>query len=114
MQKAARTKFLRNSRKNSRKIKFFYKSQKIKWYILFLVPAINIFMFLLLVVETANTFHRYNYFEQTLGVIFPWIYLPYVGLNNYQYHDPHTEEPHKVTQARDWPDALTFAIVAAT
>ena len=89
------------------------KSQKIKWYILFLVPAINIFMFLLLVVETANTFHRYNYFEQTLGVIFPWIYLPYVGLNNYQYHDPHTEEPHKVTQARDWLDALTFAIVAA-
>jgi signal peptidase I len=89
------------------------KEKKWKWYIAFLIPAINIFMFLLLVVETANVFHRYNYFEQTFAVIFPWIYLPYVGLNKYQYYDPHQEEPHQVSQARDWLDAITFAIVAA-
>ena len=87
--------------------------QRVKWYVLFLIPAVNVFMFLLLVVETANVFHRYNYFEQTLAVIFPWIYLPMVGLNHYQYHDPHTEEPHKVTQARDWLDCITFAVIAA-
>ena len=31
------------------------------WYIYFLIPAINVFMFLLLVVETAKTFHRYSF-----------------------------------------------------
>ena len=89
------------------------KEKKWKWYIGFLIPAWNVFMFLLLVVETANVFHRYRYIEQTFAVIFPWIYLPYLGLSKHTYFDPHNEEPHKVTQARDWLDAITFALVAA-
>ena len=89
------------------------KEKKWKWYIGFLIPAWNVFMFLLLVVETANVFHRYRYIEQTFAVIFPWIYLPYLGLGKHTYFDPHNEEPHKVTQARDWLDAITFALVAA-
>ena len=87
--------------------------KKWKWYIGFLVPAINVFTFLLLVVETANTFHRYNFWEQTFAVIFPWIYLPYLGLSKLEYHDPTQEEPHKVGEARDWLDAIVFALVAA-
>ena len=84
-----------------------------KWYIYFLIPAINVFVFLLLVVETAKVFHRYSFWEQTLAVIFPWIYLPWVGLNSYEYHDPTKEEKHKVSEARDWLDAIVFALVAA-
>ena len=84
-----------------------------KWYIYFLIPAINIFTFLLLVVETAKVFHRYNFFEQTFAVIFPWCYLPILGLNKMQYHDPSNEEPHKVSELRDWMDAIVFALVAA-
>ena len=84
-----------------------------KWYVYFLIPAINVFVFLLLVVETAKVFHRYSFWEQTLAVIFPWIYLPYVGLNGYVYHDPTQEEKHKVSEARDWLDAIVFALVAA-
>ena len=84
-----------------------------KWYVYFLLPAINVFVFLLLVVETAKVFHRYSFWEQTLAVIFPWIYLPYVGLNGYVYHDPTQEEKHKVSEARDWLDAIVFALVAA-
>ena len=84
-----------------------------KWYIYFLIPAINIFVFLLLVVETAKVFHRYNFWEQTFSVIFPWIYLPLVGLNKFEYHDPTQEPPHKVSEARDWLDAIVFALVAA-
>ena len=84
-----------------------------RWYIYFLIPAINIFVFLLLVVETAKVFHRYGFWEQTFSVIFPWIYLPIVGLNNFEYHDPANEPPHKVSEARDWLDAIVFALVAA-
>lgn len=84
-----------------------------KWYIYFLIPAINIFTFLLMVVETAKVFHRYSFWEQTFSVIFPWFYLPLVGLNKWEYHDPTKEPPHKVSELRDWLDAIVFAIVAA-
>lgn len=85
-----------------------------RWYLYFLIPAINVFTFLLLVVETAKVFRRYNFWEQTAAVIFPWIYLPILGLNTrLQYHDPAVEPPAKVTGARDWADSIVFALVAA-
>ena len=62
-----------------------------KWYIYFLLPAVNIFTFLLMVTETAKVFHRYNFFEQTFAVIFPWCYLPILGLSKMEYHDPRKE-----------------------
>lgn len=84
-----------------------------KWYIYMLIPAINIFTFLLLVVESAKTFHRYGFWEQTFAVIFPWIYLPILGFSRLQYFDPTQEPPHKVSEARDWLDAIVFALIAA-
>ena len=84
-----------------------------KWYIYFLIPAINIFVFLLMVVETAKAFHRYGFWEQTFAVIFPWVYLPILGLSKMEYHDPSQEPPHQVSEARDWLDAIVFALVAA-
>ena len=85
-----------------------------KWYIYFLIPAINVFVFLLLVVETAKVFRRYNFWEQTFGVIFPWIYLPILGLSGkMEYHDPAVEPPAKVSEGRDWLDAIVFAVIAA-
>ena len=89
-------------------------NRKWTWYVWFLVPGINIFMFLLMVQETARDFRRYNFWEQLLAVIFPWIYLPWLGLNkSCTYHDPHTDPPQKVGEGRDWVDAIAFAIVAA-
>lgn len=84
-----------------------------RWYIYFLIPAINIFIFLLMVVETAKVFHRYGFWEQTFAVVFPWIYLPVAGFNKWTYYDPSNEPPHKVSEARDWLDAIVFALVAA-
>ncbi|MBR1517501.1 MAG: signal peptidase I [Bacteroidales bacterium] len=84
-----------------------------KWYIYFLIPAINIFTFLLLVVETAKVFRRYNFWEQTFAVIFPWIYLPALGFSKLPYFDPKNNPPHKVSELRDWVDAIVFALVAA-
>ena len=87
--------------------------KKKRWYIYFLIPAINIFTFLLLVVETAKVFHRYGFLEQTFAVIFPWIYMPMLGLNKWKYYDPNQEPPHKVSELRDWLDAIVFALIAA-
>ena len=85
-----------------------------KWYIYMLIPAINIFTYLLLVVETAKAFRRYGLLEQTLAVLFPFIYLPYLGISpKMVYTNPKDLPPHKVSSAREWAEALIFALVAA-
>ena len=83
-----------------------------KWYIYFLVPAINIFTYLLLVVETAKVFKRNSLLEQTVAVIVPFIYLPYLGLSHAQYSDG-SEQRVKNSSAREWAEAIIFALVAA-
>ncbi|MBR1799679.1 MAG: signal peptidase I [Bacteroidales bacterium] len=84
-----------------------------RWYVYFLIPAINIFTFLLLVVETAKCFRRYGFWEQTFSVILPCIYLPILGLGKWQYTHPSQLPTHKISEARDWLDAIVFALVAA-
>ena len=83
------------------------------WYLYLLIPGINIFMFLLLVDETAKVFHRHNFWEQTGAVLAPCIYLPIVGFSQWTYFDPRKEEKRKVSQLRDWAEAIVFALVAA-
>lgn len=85
-----------------------------KWYVYCLIPAINFFTFLMLVVETAKTFRRYGFWEQTFGVICPWIYLPVLGLSKKMaYTNPAQLPPHKISEARDWLDSIVFAVIAA-
>ena len=87
--------------------------KKWPWYIYFLIPGINIFIFLLMVQETAKVFHRGNFWEQLGAVLLPCVYLPMVGLKDWQYHDPAKEEKKKVSEARDWAEAFTFALIAS-
>lgn len=87
--------------------------KKWKWYIYFLIPAVNIFTFLMMVVETAKVFGRHNFWEQTLAVLFPFAYMPYLGLSDYEYLDPATHKEVKYSSMREWLDALVFAIIAA-
>lgn len=85
-----------------------------KWYVYFLIPAINIFTFLLLVVETAKVFRRNGLLEQTIAVIFPWAYLPYLGISKKrEYTTPSELPPYHASSAREWVDAIIFALVAA-
>jgi len=83
------------------------------WYLYLLIPVLNIFTFLLLVVETAKVFRRTNFFEQLAAVIFPWAYLLVMGLTKWEWHDPKIEPPAKVSEGRDWAEAIAFAVVAA-
>lgn len=133
-----------------------------KWYVGFLIPGLNIFVFLLLVVETARCFRRSNFWEQTLGVLLPCFYLPFLGMTKgkrvestrlpvealvhkltkaeveanrkadlererqeradaiargerwvINFHDPKTDPAAKVGEARDWTEAIVFALIAA-
>ena len=85
-----------------------------RWYVYILIPGINIFVFLLLVQETARVFRRYGFWEQLLAALLPCFYLPWLGLSREtSYVDPREERPAKVGEARDWVDAIVFAIIAA-
>ncbi|KWW31324.1 MAG: signal peptidase I [bacterium P3] len=85
-----------------------------RWYLYFLIPAVNVFAFLLLVVETAKMFQRYSFWEQAFAVVFPWIYLPLAGGNpRWAYIVPAERPPHRVGELRDWLDSIVFALVAA-
>jgi len=85
------------------------------WYIFIIMPFINVFTLLLMVVEILKCFGKEGLGAQALGVIFPFFYLPYLGIaKNEVYTHPDKKPEYKKSQAREWADAIIFAVVAAT
>ncbi len=85
------------------------------WYIFILVPFINVFTFLLMVVETLKCFRKDGLGEQALGVLVPFVFLPYLGFaGKEEYTHPSQLPKIKKSAAREWADAIIFAVIAAT
>ena len=85
------------------------------WYIFILTPFINVFVILLMVVEVLKCFGKESIGAQALGVIFPFLYIPYLGFAQAEiYVDPDQREKVKKGAVREWIDAIIFAVVAAT
>ena len=85
------------------------------WYIFLIIPFINVFMVMLMIVELVKCFNKHALWEQGLGVIFPFIYLPYLGLSaNEKYIPKEKRKKIKKSWTREWVDAIIFAVIAAT
>jgi signal peptidase I len=85
------------------------------WYIFLLVPFINVFVILLMIVEVVKCFKKYGLFEQALGVLFPFAYLPWLAFSSKeQYFDPSKQPPVIKSAVREWVDAIIFAVIAAS
>ena len=84
------------------------------WYIFFLIPFINVFMLLVMFVETAKCFTKFSLWEHALAAIVPFVYLPYLGFSDEEYVDPSKRPVIKKSWIREWVDAIIFAVVAAT
>jgi len=85
------------------------------WFILSLIPFINIFMMLLMLVETAKTFNKNLLWEQGLAAIVPFVYMPYLGFSEQEKYQNKEERPlFKKSKVREWTDAIIFAVVAAS
>lgn len=85
------------------------------WYIFLLMPFINAFIVMLLIVETLKCYNRFSLGDQALAVLFPYIYLPWLGIKKEnEYIAPENRKPHKKTATREWVDAILFAVIAAT
>jgi signal peptidase I len=85
------------------------------WFLILFIPFINIFMVFLMIVETAKAFGKFNLLDQAASVVFPFIYLPFLGFSKFEkYITPDRRVAVKKTPTREWVDAIIFAVVAAT
>ena len=85
------------------------------WYLLLLFPFINVFMYMLMLVEMAKCFGKYGLGQQFLAVVVPFVYFPYLAFQKGEkFLDPENREEPPKSAAREWTDAIIFAVVAAT
>lgn len=85
------------------------------WFIFILLPFVNIFMFLLMLVETAKTFNKNQLWEQGLAALIPFYYMIYLGSSPKEIYQNKASRPvFKKSKVREWTDAIIFAVVAAS
>ncbi len=85
------------------------------WFLLMFVPYINVFMLLLLIVELLKCFQKTGLGAQTIGILVPFLYLPWLAFfDKTPYEDPAKRKPVKKSVVREWAEAIIFAVVAAT
>jgi signal peptidase I len=85
------------------------------WYIFLLVPFINVFVILLMIVEVLKCFKKHGLLDQALGVLLPFFYLPYLAYSKKEkYFDPTKQPPVIKSSVREWVDAIIFAVIAAS
>ncbi|MDA3943620.1 MAG: signal peptidase I [Bacteroidetes bacterium] len=85
------------------------------WIALLLIPFLNVFVYMLMLVELVKCFGKYGLGEQFLAVVIPFVYLPMISFDkNLSYADPSVTKQPKKGAVREWADAIIFAVVAAT
>ena len=85
------------------------------WMALLFFPFLNVFIYMLMLVELVKCFNKFSLGEQFLSVIVPFIYLPYIGFKKEEkYINPDDRPKIKKSFTREWVDAIVFAVVAAT
>lgn len=84
------------------------------WYIFILLPFINVFMVMLMVVELLKCYGMRGLHQQAAGVIIPVVVLPWLGSKDKIYTHPSKLPEIKKTVVREWVDAILFAVIAAT
>lgn len=84
-----------------------------------LIPYVNFLFNLSWLADLLNSFNRRSFAEHSLGVLFGFIYFPFLTLKgDVKYIGPAAlldkEKKVKKTGGREWADAIFFALVAAT
>ena len=84
------------------------------WYIFLVLPFINVFMVMLMVVELLKSYNMRGLHQQAAAVILPFVVLPMLGSKDKVYTHPSKLPEVKKTVVREWVDAILFAVIAAT
>ncbi|WP_257666189.1 signal peptidase I [Parapedobacter tibetensis] len=91
------------------------------WIALLLIPIVNIFIFFGLYLDLVKSFGKYRFWEHAATIFLPFVVLPFWGndlktayLGKSATPEFRKEHPYKKSVAREWADAIVFAVVAAT
>ena len=84
------------------------------WMLLIVFPFIGVFMFFMMVWKTIRLFGKTSYLPLILGTAFFFVYLPYLGFSKKEKFTHLADLPvFEKSKAREWGDALIFAVAAA-
>ena len=85
------------------------------WFLLMFFPFINVFVYMLMLVELAKGFNKNKLWEQFVAVVFPFGYFPFLGFSNDEkFFKVEDRQKFEKGFVREWVDAIIFAVVAAT
>ena len=101
-------------------VNFFPALKMIKrpwwWFILILVPGVNLVMIIIINVEIGIAFNKRSTADQWSFAILPWLALPKLAFKEKAqiFVGPRDWKGKKKSFAREWGEAIVFAIVAAS
>jgi len=86
------------------------------WFLLLLVPGVNLIMLVIINVEVGIAFGKRSFAEQWLFGALPWYAFYDLGFKQTQapYQGPRDWSKIKKSFAREWGEAILFAVVAAS
>ena len=85
------------------------------WVFLFIFPGVNLIMLSVVSVNLSKAFGMDQVKNQIAAAVVPFIYLPYLGFTEgLQWLGPVDRSKLPKSSAREWGDAIIFAIVAAS
>lgn len=85
------------------------------WFLLVLIPGVNILVLLAMVVDLLKAFNKHSTFSHSLGILFPCFYFIKLGYSpKVVYIGPEKASVVQKSKTREWLDAVVFAVVAAT
>jgi signal peptidase I len=84
------------------------------WVFLMIVPGVNILMYAVLGVLTAQHFGKRKTTDLIIAAFFPYLYIVYLGFSAEQKWVGVEDLKNKKTFMKTWLDPLIFAVIAAT
>jgi signal peptidase I len=93
------------------------------WFVLVLIPGLNLLVMIGILVDFVKSYGKFSLIDHVCAVALPFIFLPKWGFDKDtkylgQSTSPEFREKYKValkkTPAREWADAIIFAVIAAT
>lgn len=88
---------------------------KLYWFFFQFIPIAGQFITVWICIKFVEHFGRFHLLHHAATVFIPFIYFPYLGFSkNERYAGIPVVKNYKKSVAREWVDALVFAIVAAT
>ncbi len=85
------------------------------WFYLQFIPIVGQFISIWIYIKFVEHFGRFSLLHHTAAVFLPFIYFPYLGYSkNERYAGNAVVRNYKKSSFREWVDAATFAVVAAS